>query len=121
MTARLIPLGNRVILRRIEESRRGTGPVVPKMAGEFGGDERELTQAYEIVAVPCSSDFDDDYGNCDVHSKVSGLDDATIGDRVYLARHKGYRISTFDGEELYAADISDILAVEVKEALESGK
>lgn len=34
------------------------------------------------------------------------------GDRVYLARHKGWKIETNDDEELYAADVDDILAVE---------
>lgn len=89
MSTRLRPLGRRVILRKIEAGSRG-GISVPKSI-----ESEEHTQAYEVVARPQPI-----VDSCLV-----------MGDKVYLARHKGYKIDR-DGEELYVADVDDLLAVE---------
>lgn len=35
-------------------------------------------------------------------------------DRIYLARHKGWKIETSSGDELYVAEVDDILALVVE-------
>lgn len=105
MKTRLRPLGNRVILKKIEEDKSG-GVFIPK-----GMEQEEGTQEFEVVEVPAYS--------VDVKGKSPAVIDSIVRellkptDRIYLARHKGYKILTNSGEELYAADIEDVLAVGV--------
>lgn len=82
----LRPLGNRVLLRKIEETVRG-GIRRPE-----GSEVQEnVTQEYELIEGPIELDG---------------------GARVYLARHKGWRIERNGEDDLYVADVEDILAVE---------
>lgn len=83
---RLRPLGNRVLLRKIESGNSG-GIVKPQ------GVESEDMGALEYEVVESTS---------------SSL---APGERVYLPKSKSWKLE-HDGEELYAAEVEDILAVE---------
>lgn len=92
----LIPLGRRVILRKVEESTRNG------IRTQLDGAPREEgSQEYVVVAGGCV---------------ISSGDNVWVlgpGQRVYLALHKGWKIETRDGEEWYAAEVDDILAVAI--------
>lgn len=101
----LKPLGNRVLLRKIEGDTRG-GITVPR-----GAEVEESTaQEYEVVGLPNLTD----YKLADAVGIAAGNipERLPIGTRIYLARHKGWKIETRDGDEFYVADVEDILAVE---------
>jgi co-chaperonin GroES (HSP10) len=87
---RLRPLGPRVILKKIESDTKGGLRMPDSVDSETGSQE------YEVVALA---------------AELSAASPRP-GDRIYLAKHKGYKIEKNDGEELYAAEVVDILAVE---------
>ncbi len=115
----LIPLGRRVILKKVEYDTVAGGLV--RLQSEEAGED-EGTQEYEIVAtaplsgVEIASPVPEDSSDARTR-RVNLLPPPTltvllqIGDHVYLARHKHYRIALPSGDDLYAADVDDILAL----------
>lgn len=102
MTTRLKPLGNRVILRKIDQGSHG-GVAIPKTV------ERDDDGTQEFEVVESAGDHTCTKPRCH-YTHSGGLH---VGSRIYLARYKGWKVLTSSGEELYIADVDDVLAVEV--------
>ena len=89
------PLGDRVLVRRIEEeSKTKGGIIIPDTA-------KEKPQEGEVIAVgPGARDEDGDYIKMDVKS----------GDRILFGKWSGTEVK-LDGEDLIIMKESDILGV----------
>ena len=102
---RLRPLGNRVLLRKVEVSSRG-GIVQPR-----GIEGDEGTQEYEVVVgIHIRKSYGD--GGVPLPKTDPANIDLPNGARVYLAKHKGWKLERDGEDELYVADVEDVLAVE---------
>lgn len=108
---KLVPLGDRVVLRRIDDDQSRRSIHLPGVA-----EEDQTSQECEVVEMP--------FGGSSIVTKsaIGGQFSRTlsIGDRVYIAKHKGYGVLTNAGEEFIVVDAVDILCVE-EDAFDHGQ
>lgn len=109
---KLLPLGDRVVLRRIDDDQSRRSIHLPGVA-----EEDQTSQECEVAEVP--------YSSFNILMTPKGEQPElrriiSVGDRVYIAKHKGYGVLTNAGEEFIVVDAVDILCVE-EDAFDHGQ
>lgn len=100
-SAKVHPLGDRMIVRLVrEETRRGM--LVRPRRDEASMDDPRLTTQYVEVVEPGPTLYD----------MEAGAYRPKPGDRLWIGRFVGYVIEAPDGEELIVVEEKDALAIE---------